>query len=68
MVKLFVVNRVVETLEYTDISVKQHVPSHDNPADVMSRGLHSFSLVSASLWWTGPDFMQLSLENWPMFN
>ncbi|KAF8789403.1 hypothetical protein HNY73_007343 [Argiope bruennichi] len=34
-----------------------HVPSSQNPADLISRGLDPSSLHHSSLWWTGPPFL-----------
>ncbi|XP_071577717.1 uncharacterized protein [Temnothorax nylanderi] len=42
-----------------------HVPSQQNPADLVSRGVKPESLVHQSLWWTGPDWLKSSLDHWP---
>lgn len=68
LLKIFVANRVVETLDHTDISFWRHISSHNNPADMVSRGVYPTTLVNASLWWTGPDFLQLPVEKWPTCN
>lgn len=35
----------------------QHVPSEDNPADMLSRGISSDRLIEEKLWWHGPHWM-----------
>ena len=39
--KTFVCNRVIETLEYTAPSQWRHSPGSENPANILSRGLHA---------------------------
>ncbi|KAF8765251.1 hypothetical protein HNY73_023233 [Argiope bruennichi] len=44
-------------LELTSAEQWHHVPSSQNPADLISRGLDPSSLHHSSLWWTGPPFL-----------
>ena len=49
----FVANRVKKIQEHPEITWR-HVPTHDNPADLGSRG----GKVSGNqLWWNGPDWL-----------
>jgi len=42
--KTFVLNRVTEILEYTAPSQWRHCTASENPADILSRGLHTQDL------------------------
>ncbi|XP_048488916.1 uncharacterized protein LOC125491321 [Plutella xylostella] len=55
---VFVSNRVVEILDNTGNQRWHHVTSENNPADVASRGLMLTELVSNTLWWKGPVWLQ----------
>lgn len=63
--KVFVRNRVSDILEITGSWPWQHVPTTDNPADLLSRGLHADSIATADLWWAGPRFLQSDEQDWP---
>ena len=52
----FVANRVAEIQQDTDLHWN-HVSTHENPADVASRGLCPSLLKEYSLWWQGPDWL-----------
>ncbi|KAF8790925.1 hypothetical protein HNY73_005868 [Argiope bruennichi] len=54
ILKTFVRNRVSTIQQLTSVEQWHHVPSSQNPADLISRGLDSSSLHHSSLWWTGP--------------
>ena len=55
--KIFVANRVQEVQDISATAQWRHVPGHDNPADLASRGLNSDRLVNSSLWFHGPSFL-----------
>ena len=59
--KQFVANRVRKIREHSDV-VWRHVPTHDNPADLASRG----GLVTEEnqLWWKGPEWLS-DPAKWP---
>ncbi|XP_011874449.1 PREDICTED: uncharacterized protein LOC105565671 [Vollenhovia emeryi] len=42
-----------------------HVPSTQNPADILSRGLNPRELINAGMWWSGPSFLQNDDSHWP---
>lgn len=60
----FVANRVskIQSISTTNW---HHVPSQQNPADLASRGTTTMTLKDSSLWWHGPDFLQLPQSRWP---
>lgn len=60
----FVANRVskIQSISTTNW---HHVPSQQNPADLVSRGTTTQSLNTNSLWWHGPDFLTLPQSEWP---
>ncbi|GFV85651.1 integrase catalytic domain-containing protein [Trichonephila clavipes] len=43
-----------------------HVPSNENPADLISRGLNASDISSKQLWWHDPDFLREELEANPI--
>ena len=43
----------------------RHVRSKDNPADSLSRGQLPDELLNNSLWTSGPQWLNLSNDNWP---
>ena len=49
--------------EETPVQNWHHVPTDQNPADILSRGAKAINLVNNDLWWHGPKF--LKTENWP---
>ena len=58
----FVANRVAKIQEI-DFLEWNHVGTHDNPADIASRGIDPSKLKNCSLWWSGPQW--LTTENFP---
>lgn len=63
--KSFVRNRVHEIKESTEGHTWSYVPSKDNPADLVSRGLRADHISSSTLWWSGPTFLSNHETNWP---
>ncbi|XP_058448777.1 uncharacterized protein LOC131428752 [Malaya genurostris] len=63
--KTFVANRVAEIQELTSHVEWNHVPSKDNPADLISRGMDLQELLTNDLWWTGPQWLNSTLAPWP---
>ncbi|XP_055700149.1 uncharacterized protein LOC129799885 [Phlebotomus papatasi] len=43
----------------------RHVPTEDNPADCISRGMLPEDLLQHKLWWDGPKWLPMGEENWP---
>ena len=62
---VFVANCVAELLETTLTSQWRHVPGEINPADQLSRGVIPAEFVGAKHWFSGPDFLQGPVREWP---
>ncbi|KAK9703727.1 hypothetical protein QE152_g29174 [Popillia japonica] len=54
--KTFVANRVSEISTLTNVNNWRHVPTQDNPADLLSRGVSVRELVEADFWWEAVIF------------
>ncbi|XP_029054615.2 uncharacterized protein LOC114881899 [Osmia bicornis bicornis] len=62
--KTFVANRVAEIQRLTSTQWR-HVGSHDNPADLISRGSTPSALLNNNLWWFGPEWLAGDKAQWP---
>ncbi|XP_045501444.1 uncharacterized protein LOC123698739 [Colias croceus] len=63
--KAFVANRVVEIVSTVNKEQWHHVQSHDNPADIASRGMLAINLKNCDILWKGPTWLrndELQLE------
>ena len=54
--KPFVANRIGEIHSDSDPVQWRHVPTKENPADLLTRGLTVEELASKELWWEGAKF------------
>ena len=63
--KTFVCNRVTEILEYTAPSQWRHCSGSENPAYIVSRGLHAQDLSTSNTWCTGPVWLRDAPSDWP---
>lgn len=63
--KIFVANRVSKIQEYSSVQQWHHVPSHDNPADIISRGCSPSYLANNVLYWHGPSWLTKPPYLWP---
>lgn len=61
----FVLTKVNEIQSLTDVTRWHYVPTHLNPADIISRGMNPAQLKTSSMWWNGPEYILQSHENWP---
>ena len=61
---VFVGNRVAEIQEWSQDVIWKHVPTKQNPADIVSRGCNVEEL-SNSIWFNGPEFLLKDDSNWP---
>jgi len=66
--KTFVANRIGEIHEKTTINQWAHVRTHDNPADIVSRGCCSSQIKYIKLWWNGPEWLSRDYVDWPEQN
>ncbi|GFW78685.1 uncharacterized protein TNCV_4261081 [Trichonephila clavipes] len=55
--KTFVQNRVAKIKELYPNQLRRHVPSDQNPADLVSRGVDPDKLLQQNLWFNGPTFL-----------
>jgi hypothetical protein len=58
--KTFIANRVEEIQENTSVVMWRHVPSGDNPADLVLRGLNPETFIHNRLRWNRPSWLQES--------
>jgi len=63
--KTFVAHRIAFIQEETSSATWRHVPSSDNPADLVSRGIEPTILSSSTLWWNGPNWIIKETSAWP---
>ncbi|XP_043661633.1 uncharacterized protein LOC122625611 [Drosophila teissieri] len=60
----FVGNRIAEIQELTSDCHWRHVPTHCNPADILSRGC-TITKLEQSIWFEGPEFLGQDHQHWP---
>ena len=63
--KLFVENRVQEIRKLVAPHIWSHCPGKENPADIPTRSYDPTKLVSNSVWWNGPTWLEEDSSNWP---
>ncbi|XP_055699993.1 uncharacterized protein LOC129799799 [Phlebotomus papatasi] len=63
--KIFVSNRVRRIQMLSDRTQWRYVPTHCNPADIISRGVTPQQLQDLDLWWHGPSWLTKSRSAWP---
>lgn len=63
--KVYIANRVSQIQEWTPPEVWSHVPTCHNPADCATRTTSPFAILKHPLWWTGPRWLQRSIQEWP---
>lgn len=61
----FVANRVTKIQAITYTRLWRHVPSKQNPADLVSRGMKPPELAASKMWFNGPPFLLEPKEIWP---
>ena len=65
--KPFIANRVAEITQSFPASVWTYVPTDDNPADLLTRGISAKQLKSSQLWLHGPSWLT-SADQWPTWS
>lgn len=63
--KTFIANRVAQAQEWVPTHWWHYVSGDMNPADCASRGISPSDLARHPLWWSGPEWLQLSMAQWP---
>ena len=66
--KPFIANRVGEIKTSTRPEQWRYIPTAQNPADCVTRGMSAANLVKSNTWWRGPEFLRQDEENWPAKN
>ncbi|XP_033314642.1 uncharacterized protein LOC117213402 [Bombus bifarius] len=66
--KTFVANRVAEIQTKTNTSDWRHVPTDDNPADLISRGKTPKEFLCPSIWKNDPRWLLQSENYWPVWS
>ncbi|XP_055703910.1 uncharacterized protein LOC129802253 [Phlebotomus papatasi] len=61
----FVKTRVQRILGLSTCGQWRHVGTHENPADLVSRGATPEQLKSSELWWNGPGWLMRPEGEWP---
>ncbi|XP_073821565.1 uncharacterized protein [Musca autumnalis] len=61
----FVSNRVAEIQEWSESGIWRHVPTKQNPADIVSRGC-SVEELKSSIWFEGPKVLLDDMSKWPV--
>ena len=62
---VFVSNRLAAIHDASSINQWFWVPSQENPADLVSRGMDAAKFVDSALWKCGPNFLWRQSEHWP---
>lgn len=65
--KQFIANRTKEIKALLPVSVRNHCPTHENPADLLNNGITTTQLHTSSIWQYGPQWLPL-VEQWPSWN
>lgn len=65
--KTFVSNRISKIQRFSRMDQWSYVPSNDNPADLISRGLDPNEILENTFWFRGPTWLSLSKTHWPNF-
>ena len=63
--KTFVAHRVSAIQDLVPTSRWRHVPTQENPADLLSRCVPATKLTSLSIWWQCTPWLKSQPEQWP---
>ncbi|XP_043470231.1 uncharacterized protein LOC122503668 [Leptopilina heterotoma] len=66
--KTFVANRVSKIQKNTEPTQWRHVPTSDNPADLISRGQRPHDLLNNNFWSQGPSWLSEDKNMWPQLH
>ncbi|XP_075150612.1 uncharacterized protein LOC142224708 [Haematobia irritans] len=64
----YVANRTSKIHTLVPTAQWRHVPTHDNPADLGTRGCRPQDLENNMLWWKGPSWITDPPSTWPKKN
>lgn len=64
----FVFNRAQKVRKIADDVIFRHIPTTENPADLVSRGILAHEIVEDAkhnkFWWEGPSFLKQDEQHW----
>ncbi|XP_065158763.1 uncharacterized protein [Atheta coriaria] len=63
--EICVANRVVDVNQNIPTHAWRHERTHENPADLITRGVAPNKLKESKLWWQGPTWLTQEKETWP---
>jgi len=63
--QVYVSNRIAKIQDLTTPEQWNHVPTADNPADLISGGVDVETMMSTELWWQGPRWLKKEKNIWP---
>ena len=61
-------NRVSAIVDLFPSNDQRYVPTGENPADCASWGLLPLELITHSIWWTRPEWLRQSSDEWPHYS
>jgi len=61
----YISNRLARILDVSSPDQWHHVPTKENPADLISRGIDAASISQSKLWWHGPYWLMKEKSSWP---
>ena len=61
----FIANRVGEIHDSSSPTQWRHVNTHQNPADLPTRGMSVTEIKRSEMWWKGPNFLSMPEDAWP---
>lgn len=64
----YVANRIALIHQLAPKATWRHVSSHDNPADLGTRGCKPSELSTNNCWWYGPNWLSRPCSTWPNKN
>ena len=62
--KLFIQIRVSEIRKLVPVGSWKFCPGKENPADLPSKGVAPVELCNCKLWWNGPDWLGVGMNNY----
>ncbi|XP_015437138.1 PREDICTED: uncharacterized protein LOC107192408, partial [Dufourea novaeangliae] len=65
LLKVFVSNRIAEIQNLSESCEWRHVPTQDNPADLVSRGQMPQEFLDTRIWENGPHWLSHEENLWP---
>ena len=60
-----IADRVGEIHDSSSPTQWRHVNTHQNPADLPTRGMSVTEIKRSEMWWKGPNFLSMPENAWP---